>query len=117
MVMFCFMTKRRINLVRLILDFTLATVNVERRRHATLPYNMFLTRVFIRAQLPLDGHKVDNKHPTTTMETFSVLGLKPYAPEKEREEKKKKDSSVKKTHAQKEKSKPSGEEKKKKRTK
>ena len=45
-VMFCLMTKRRINLVRLILDFTLAAVNAKRRRHATLLYGMFLTRVF-----------------------------------------------------------------------
>ena len=51
-VVFYFMTRRRINLVRLNLDFILATVNVERRRHATLPYGMFPTRVFIRAQLP-----------------------------------------------------------------
>ena len=43
MVMFGLMTRRRINLVRLILDFILSTVNTERRRHATLPYNMFLT--------------------------------------------------------------------------
>ena len=49
MVSFFLMTKRRINLVRLILDFILATVNAERRRHATLPYSMFLTRVFIKA--------------------------------------------------------------------
>ena len=61
MVMFYFMTKRRINLVRLILDFILTAINIERRRHATLPYGMFLTRVFIRAPLPLDGHRADNK--------------------------------------------------------
>ena len=82
MVMFYLMTKRRINLVKLILDFILAIVNAERRRNATLPYGMFLTRVFIKAQLPLDGHRVDNKHPTTIMKTFSVLGLKPHALEK-----------------------------------
>ena len=49
MVMFCLKTKIRINLVRLILDFILAVVNVERRRHATFPCGMFLTKVFIRA--------------------------------------------------------------------
>ena len=70
MVVFCLMTKRRINLVRLILNFILAAVNVERKRHATLPYVMFLTRVFIRAQLPIDGHKADSKRPTMTMKTF-----------------------------------------------
>ena len=59
-VMFCLMTNRRINLVRLIMDFILAVMNAERRRHATLLYGMFLTR-FIKAQLPLDGHRADNK--------------------------------------------------------
>ena len=49
MVMFCLMTKKRINLVRLIMDFILLVVHVKRIRHATLPYDMFLTRVFIRA--------------------------------------------------------------------
>ena len=101
--MFCLMTKRRINLVRLILDFTLAVINAERRRHAIFPYGMILIRVFIRAQLPLDGHKADNKHSTTTMKTFLALGLKPHALEKEKKEKKKdkkkKDSSKKKNHA------------------
>ena len=92
MVMLYLVAKRRINLVRLILDFILAVVNTERRRHATLPYGMFLTRVFIGAQLPLDGHKADNKRPTTTMKTFSALG---------------------EINAEKVKSKPSGEEKKK----
>ena len=55
MVIFYLMTKRRINLVRLILDFILVAINAKRRRHATLPYGIFLTRVFIRAQLSLDG--------------------------------------------------------------
>ena len=59
MMMFCLMTKRIINLVRLILDFILAMVNAEKRRHITLPYGMLLTRVFIRAQLPIEGHRVD----------------------------------------------------------
>ena len=49
MVMFCLMTRRRINLVRLTLDFILSTINVERMRHATLTYGMFLTKVFIQA--------------------------------------------------------------------
>ena len=49
MVVFCLMTKRRINLVKLILDFILSAAYAERRRHATLPYGMFLTRVFRRA--------------------------------------------------------------------
>ena len=37
---------------------------------ATLPYDMFLTRVLIRAQLPLDGHRADNKRPTSTMKNL-----------------------------------------------
>ena len=121
MLVFYLMTRRRTNLVRLILDFILATVNAERRRHAALPYGMFLTRVFIRAQLPLYGHRIDNKRPTTTMKTFSSFGLKPQAQEKEKEkekkDKKKKDSTAiaKVTNTRKGKSKPSEEGKKKKR--
>ena len=79
MVMFCLMTKRMINLVRFIVDFIITVVNAERKRHATLPYGMFLTRVFIRAQLPIDGHRIDSKRPTTIMKTFSILDLKPQA--------------------------------------
>ena len=56
MVMFCLITRRGINLVRLILDFILSAVDVARRSHVALPYNMFLTRVLTRTQLPLDGH-------------------------------------------------------------
>ena len=82
MVMFCFMAKRKINMVKLIIDFIIATVSSERRRHATILYNMFLTKVFIRAQLPLDRHKADNKRPTTTMKSFSTLELKPKGQEK-----------------------------------
>ena len=108
MVMFYLMIRRRINLVRLILDFILALVNVERRRHATLLYDMFLSRVFIRDPLPLDGHRADNKRPTTTMKTFLALGLKPQAQEKEKEkkkkDKKKKHSATKETNNRKGKS-------------
>ena len=57
MVMFYLMTRKRINLVRLILDFIIFTIGAERRRHATLAYNMFLIKVFIKTQLPLDGEK------------------------------------------------------------
>ena len=114
MVTFYLMTKRRITLVKLILDCILAVVNAKRRKHAALAYDMFLTRVFIKAQLPLDGHRADNKRPTTIMKTFSALSLKPQAPKMEKEDKKKKDSSDKKTRTQKEKSKPSSEKKRKK---
>ena len=51
-VMFYLMTKRRINLVRLILDFIITSVGAKRKKHASLPYNMFLTRVFNKAQVP-----------------------------------------------------------------
>ena len=46
MVMFCLMTRRRINLVRLILDFILSIMDVARRSHAAPPYGIFLTRIF-----------------------------------------------------------------------
>ena len=49
MVMFYLMTSRRINLVRLILHFIISVVGTERRRHATLPYGMFLRKVLIKA--------------------------------------------------------------------
>ena len=90
-----------------------------------LSYDMFLTSVFTRAQLPIDGHKADNKRLTTTMKTFSALGLKPQALEKEKKkekkkkkekekEEKKKDSSIQKdvVAAQKVKTNPSKEKKK-----
>ena len=92
MVIFCLITMRRINLVRLILDFILSAINAERRRHATLPYGMFLTRVFVRAQLPIEGHGVETKRSTTTMKTFSALGMKPQAPLKEKENRRKRKS-------------------------
>ena len=125
MVMFCLMTRRKINLVRLILDLILITIHAERKRLATLPYDMFLTRVFIRAQLAIDGHETDHKRPTTTMKTFLALRLKPQEKvkekdkekEKEKKDKKKKDSSDKKISATKHTSKPSEEGNKKKRTK
>ena len=46
--------------------------------------------------MPLDGHKADNRRPTTTTKTFSALGLKPSVQEKEKEKesKKKKDDVV-----------------------
>ena len=81
MVMFCLMTRRRINLVRLILDYTLSAINAARRSHATLPYGMLFTRVFRRAQLPIDGHRKDDKCLATTMKTFSTMGLKTQGPE------------------------------------
>ena len=73
MVMFCLMTRRRINLIRLILDYTLSTIDDVRRSHATMPYGMLLTRVFTRAQLPIDGPRKDDKCPATTMKTFSAM--------------------------------------------
>ena len=48
MVMFYLMTKRRINLIRLILDFIISTIGVKRRRHATLPYGMFSPECSLR---------------------------------------------------------------------
>ena len=58
MVMFCLMIRRRINLVRSVLDFIISATGAERRRHVTLPYGMFLTKVFIKAQLSLDGERL-----------------------------------------------------------
>ena len=87
MVMFCLMTRRRINLVRLVLDFTLS--DATKRSHAALPYVMFFTRVFMRAQLSVDRHRNDVKHPTTTMKTFYALGLKSQDQEQGKRKKKK----------------------------
>ena len=50
---------------------------------------MLLTRVFTRAQLPIGGHRKDDKCPVTTMKTFSAMGLKPQGLEKEEKKKKK----------------------------
>ena len=90
MVMFCLMIRRRINLVRLILDNMLSTINEARRSHTAMPYGMLLTRVFARAQLPVDGHKKDEKRPTTTKKTFSAIGLKLQGPDVEGEKEKRK---------------------------
>ena len=117
MVMFCLMTKRVINLVRLILDYILLNVNAKRKSHATLPYGLFLIKVFIRAQLPIEGHRTETKRPTTTIKTFSTLGLKPQTQEKKKENKKEKkqnDPFEQKCSIQKVRSKPSEEKKKKK---
>ena len=70
MVMSYLMTKRRINMVRLMLDFIIAAVEVEKKKHASLPYGMFLTRVFIKARFLLEGERADSKRPITTMKTF-----------------------------------------------
>ena len=73
---------------------------------------MFLTRVFIGARYPLDGHRANNKRLTTIMKTFLALGLKPQAPKKRRTRRRK--ILLSKRPIQKEKSKPSREDKKKK---
>ena len=77
MVMFYLMTKRKINLVRMILDFIITTIGAQKKKHATLPYGMFLTPVFINAQYPLNSEKANPKHPASMMKTFQALGLKP----------------------------------------
>ena len=77
MVIFYLMTRRRINLVRLILDYTFSIVDTARMSHVALPYGMLFTCVFMRSQLLIDGHRKDDKCPTTTMKTFSAMGLKP----------------------------------------
>ena len=123
-VIFCLMTKRRINLVRSILDYTLSAIDAARRSHAVLPYGMLFTHVFTRAQLPVDGHRKDEKCPTTTMKTFTAMGLKLQGLKKEekkkkkeeaKKEEKKKDPRKKDTSLQKVKMKPSEEMRKKKR--
>ena len=95
MVMFCPMTKRRINPIRLILDYMLLAIDAARRSHAALSYGILLTQVFMRAQLPVDGHKKDDKCPITTQKTFSAMGLKPQGLEKKEKKKKKKEEKKK----------------------
>ena len=84
------MTKRRINMIRLILDYMLSVIDAARMSHDALSYSMLLTQVFMRAQPPIDGHKKDEKCLTTTKKTFSAIGLKPQGLEKEEKKKKKK---------------------------
>ena len=90
MVIFYLMTKRRINLVRLILDFIITTIDAEKKKHASLPYGMFLTKVFNKAQLPQVAERSNDKRPTTIMKTFQAMGLKPKAQDKEKENERKK---------------------------
>ena len=118
MVMFCLMIRRKINLVRLILDYMLSAMDDARRSHAALLYGMLLTRIFQRAQLPIDGHRKDEKYPATTMKTFSAIGLKSQGLEKVEKKKKKKEKEKEKkrksTNLQKDVSKPSEERRSKK---
>ena len=75
----------------------LTAIDDLRSSHAALPYGMLLTRIFAKAQLPVDGHKKDEKRPTTTKKTFSAMGLKFQDPNIEGEkQKKKKDEEEKK---------------------
>ena len=64
-----------------------------------------LPRVFARAQLPIDGHKKDEKHPATTKKTFSAMGLKFQNPDTKGEKRKKKKEEEKKKKKKKEKKK------------
>ena len=54
-----------------------------------MPYGMLLTRVFARGQLPVDGHRKDEKCPATTKKIFFAMGLKFQGPEMEEKKKKK----------------------------
>ena len=102
MVMFYLMTRRRINLVRLILDYMLSTIDEARKSHAAMPYGMLLTHVFTKAQRPIDGHRKDEKCPTTTKKTFSAMGLNFQYPDTEGEKKKKKKEEEEKKQKKKE---------------
>ena len=96
------MTRRKIKLVRLILDYMLSAMDEARRNHAAMSYGMLLTRVFVRVQLPVDGHRKDEKRPTTTKKTFSAMGLKLQGPDIEGEKKKKKNEEEEKKKKKKE---------------
>ena len=61
-----------------------------------MPYGMLLTRVFMRAQLLVDRHRKDEKHPATTTKTFAAIGLKSQGLEKEEKKKKKEEKKKKK---------------------
>ena len=76
-------------MIRLILDYIFAAFDLARSSYATLPYGMVLTRIFQRGQLSVDDHRKDEKHPVTTMKTFTTMGLKPQAQEEGRKKKKK----------------------------
>ena len=111
MVMFYLMTRRRINLIRLILDYIFTAIDPVRRSHVALRYGILLTHIFQRGQLPMDGHRKDEKRPTTTMKTFTAMGLKSQAQEEGRKKKKKKE---KKREKKEEKKKEKEKEKKRK---
>ena len=72
------------------MDYMLLAIDEARMSHVTMPNGMLLTRVFARAQFPIDGHRKDEKCPATTKKTFSTMGLKLQGPDTEREKKKKK---------------------------
>ena len=54
------------------------------------PMECFLHASFARTLLPVDGHKKDEKRPTTTKNTFSAMELKFQDPDTEQEKQKKK---------------------------
>ena len=68
-----------------------------------MPYGMLLTCVFSRAQLPVDGHRKDEKYPATTKKTFFAMGLKLQGPEIEGKKKKKEEEEKKKKEEEEEK--------------
>ena len=87
------MTKRKINLGS-ILDFIIVVVSTEKKKHVSLPYGIFLTRVFNKAQFPLAREGFDNKRLMTIMKTLQALGLNPQALKKKKETKKKKKAAA-----------------------
>ena len=92
--MFYLMTKGKINLVRLILDFIIVVFGAERNKHASPSYGMFLTKVFNKAQLPLAGERANDKRPTTIINAFQTMGLKPKAQDKEKEKENKEKKAI-----------------------
>ena len=74
--------------MKLILDFIISAVGAEKKETCNTLY-LVSHQGTHQSTTSLDGERCDKKRPTTTIKTFSTLGLKPKDKEKEKESKKK----------------------------
>ena len=76
MALYCVMTRRKINLDKLIMDHYLSTIERDKRKNVGLPYGKYLTGAFNVFDLNIEGEKVHDIRRKTTWKTFTMLGYK-----------------------------------------
>lgn len=72
--LFYVMTKRRVNLNRLIMHYLLFVIKGDKKKNNWHPYGMLLIRVFKHLKLPLVGERIDDSRSVMSTKTFSMLG-------------------------------------------